>query len=295
MCFEIDEERIGTRGRTVQTIVEHAIRKEGAEVVVARIEFLVQVAHHRIELSGELLRVGQRGVHAIHRLLHIHLRQIARKLFGIRSRAMQRGHQLRNVARHQTIELSRCRFQVLADGRRVGQRLLQRGIPREAVEIRENAVEFGQHALHIGQHLAGVAHQRGSCRTGNRIEGGQVVHGIRTEQEVHRHPAHQRFDQLTARATGHTHVLVQLNAHHHAAVVVVVVLDVAHRAHGIAVGKHLARNRQALGVLETNVVRIARLEHIDALQEVDTQEEEYTGCNRSKRNFNLVGDFHKEK
>ena len=82
MCFEIDEERIGTRGRTVQTIVEHAIRKEGAEVVVARIEFLVQVAHHRIELSGELLRVGQRGVHAIHRLLHIHLRQIARKLFG---------------------------------------------------------------------------------------------------------------------------------------------------------------------------------------------------------------------
>ena len=208
---------------------------------------------------------------------------------------MQRGHQLRNVARHQTIELSRCRFQVLADGRRVGQRLLQRGITREAVEIRENAVEFGQHALHIGQHLAGVAHQGGGCRTGNRIEGCQVVHGIRTEQEIHRHPAHQRFDQLTARATGHTHVLVQLNAHHHAAVVVVVVLDVAHRAHGIAVGKHLARNRQALGVLETNVVRIARLEHMMPFKKLIPKKRSTPAAIAVKRNFNLVGDFHKEK
>ena len=119
-----------------------------------------------------------------------------------------------------------------------------------------------------------------------------MVRGVRTQEQVHRHSAHQRFDQFAACAAGHRHILVQLDAHHDPVVVVIVVFDFAHRTHGITVGEHLARDRQSLRIRETDIIRIARLEHVDALEEIDTQEEEYSGRDGSEGNFNLVGDFH---
>ena len=56
-----------------------------------------------------------------------------------------------------------------------------------------------------------------------------------------------------------------------------VVLDVADDAYLIAVGIDGTALRQPLGVAERDVVHFAGLEEVDALQEVDAEEECYKG------------------
>ena len=100
--------------------------------------------------------------------------------------------------------------------------------------------------------------------------------------------AHQRHFQFGVGVAGDAHVFVQFHAHHHAVVVAVVVVDVAHRAHGVAVGVDEVRHGQSFDVLKLHIVGVARLKDVDAFQKVDAHKQQRHGGDGSEGDFYLI-------
>ena len=190
ILFHVFHQRVCISSSVSEVFEKSFIVEERAHTVVLGVEFMLQIAHQRSELSSHLTHICYRSIHIVHSAIEVRFRQIITKSGGISGSAIEMSHHHRNILCHKSIKSSRGLFELRSDNGCIAESLLKFGRSRQAVDIGENAIYFRHHLLHLRHHRTCLFHGTLVHSASEGVEWGQHGSRILTKKKIHCHSSH---------------------------------------------------------------------------------------------------------